>query len=405
MAGDSNKPLHVTQSTPSKQTDGVVVPVNYAALAKYEINIRSFHPNKQFEGWGFRFHGDDRAFSLGQSYFDSPGDGNDLVTSRIWQRYYLDTAIPSSSDLTHDPKSGLQTQSNASSSGPGAWSVFGHTEPYQDPKHKPRGKLSAAIVRVPHGGQKEVTMESWYGGENHAFMLSSFVNDHTGWTFVPTLDVFGEVFVRVERVNRYLDIIAIVDGDGFPNCEAYIKDPAGNKLFLGTHVRIGLPATHLAGENHRLMFANAIRIEIDDAGNFKDKLWVFAHVLGGPPAHREDYPTDASSEQCHAVVNTMVVEKPLLGFMPKPFTDGFVWNCGNPDLIAQQGSKTTKPLLVSAYTPIDTIRFKLQQTWQSGPAEKTTRSEWNNYHLHRNPNEGRSKDDYDLSDDKWNKQY
>jgi hypothetical protein len=403
MSGDTTttaKPWDVTKSTPAQQTNGVVKPIKYAALAKYEVNVRSFHPNVQFEGWGFRFHGDNRGFSLGKSFFgnDTPKDS---VTARIWQRYVFDTDIAVGGDLVNDSTAALRQESNTSGPGPGAWSALGHEEPYTDKKHKPRGKLAANIVSVPHGGQKEVGMRAWYGGENHAFILSSFINDHTGWTFVPTLDVFSELFIRVERVSLYMDIISLVNGDGFPNGEGFIQDAQGNKLFLGTHVRIGLPATHLAGENHRLMWANAIRVEIDEAGNFGDRLWVFAHVLGGPPAHREDYPTDGDAELCRSGSDTKAVDMDILGILPKAATDVFIWDCGNPDQIAKQGSSTAKPLLVSAYTPIDQIRSKLQQTWQSGPAEKTTRTAWNNYHLHRNPNEGRSDNYYDLSKDKW----
>ena len=53
-------------------------------LANYEINIRSFHPEKDF-GWsGLMFEGDNRGFSLKPS-------GIKPTTSRIWHRLQLST--------------------------------------------------------------------------------------------------------------------------------------------------------------------------------------------------------------------------------------------------------------------------------------------------------------------------
>ncbi|WP_246175546.1 hypothetical protein [Pseudoalteromonas rhizosphaerae] len=53
-------------------------------LANYEINIRSFHPEKDF-GWsGLWFEGDNRGFSLKPS-------GVAPITSRIWHKLTLST--------------------------------------------------------------------------------------------------------------------------------------------------------------------------------------------------------------------------------------------------------------------------------------------------------------------------
>jgi hypothetical protein len=257
------------------------------------------------------------------------------------------------------------------------------------------------MVRTPHGGQKEVQIDAWYGGENHAFALSSWVQEHTDWTFVPTLDVFSELFIRVERVSGYMDIVTLVNGDGFPNCEGFIKDAAGNKLFLGTHVRIGTPATHLAGENHRFMWGNAIRVKIDAEGNFGDTLWVFAHVLGGPPEHRDDYPTNGHQEFCRTGRKPDSLDLDPIGILPSTVADLFVWDCGKEENISKHGSSTAKPLYVSAYTPIDQIRFRLHQSWANGPSEMTTRDAWNDFHLHRDPNTGRTPNYYDVSKDRW----
>ena len=397
MAGktkpNAGKHLSTTVSTPTQNQQGVKLPVPFAKLATYEVNIRSFHPNKNFERLGFRFHGDDRGFSMGESWFGGP---KQKTTSRIWQRYSLDMDWRKTGDFS-DKKTpaDLETESNFSGSGPGLWKVFSWGgENYSDPKHKPRGKLQVTTVAEPHGGQKIIEMKSHYAGENHAFLSSKTQQSLFGGTIVPTLDVFSELFIRVERFSLYMDIVSLTYGDGFPNAESFIKDPAGNKLFLGTHVRIGFPATHLASEQKRLMWANAIRVEITPEGNFGEKLWVFGEVIGGPPTLRDDYPASKSIEKCKPGVQP--------DFHSNPFNDSpsrFTWDCGKVD-----GISAKAPLYLSAFTNIDQVRSELDKVWQTPPIKKITRTDWNNDHMHRNPNAGRAKDDYDLAETKWKKQ-
>ncbi len=400
-------------STKNEDRTGIDANTNHAKLAKYEVNMRSFHPNKQFERGGFRFHGDNRGFSLEESYFEKPPTEND-ITSRIWQRYQLDMALEAATNLTKTPSAKLKQESNPSDSGPWPWSMAGSKEDYKKKEYKPSGTLEATKVNIPHNGQKEVEVRSWYGGENHAFLFSRTIHgltegakslvskDAKGWTPVPVLDARAELSIKVERIALYMDILSLVYGDGFPNCEAFIKDSAGNKVFLGTHVRIGAPATHLAGDNKRLMYANAIRVEIDRNGNFGEQVWVFAQVVGGPPALREEYPTERSFE-----VNAPY---PKPHHVDNPFTDRpprFIWNCGKLDSIVQRGKGSNdgmQPIHLSAFTPIEEVRKKIEETWAAGPLHKITRTEWNDYHLHRNPNEGRSEDYYDVSPEKWKKQ-
>lgn len=312
----------------------------------------------------------------------------------------LDMNLQSSSDLTEDTAAILETESNMSKPGPGIWKPWGGDEPYEKKELKPRGSLKATDVHVPHGGQKIIRLLSHYGGENHAFRFSEYQQRYLHTTVVPTLDVFHELFVRVERVSLYMDIVSLSYGDGFPNCEGFIKDAAGNKLFLGTHIRIGFPATHLWNEQKRLMWANAIRVEIDKEGNFGDKLWVFGQVLGGPPELRDEYPVTSSSEQC-----SVSAKKPRVTSTFNVLNNErgkFVWNCGDPAQIVQPRTDSPLPLHVSALnTPLAVVRALMDATWQVGPKQKITRTEWNNYHLHRNPNAGRAKDDYDLAEEKW----
>ena len=404
MAGKTKphagKELSTTTSTPTQNQQGVKVAIPFAKLVKYEVNVRSFHPNKNFERLGFRFHGDDRGFSVGKSWFGGDIESEEVgsVTSRIWQRYTLDMDWREAGDFSAKTSPAeLRTESNFSGSGPGLWAVFSRGgENYNDPKHKPRGKLQVTAATEPHGGQKVIQTKSHYAGENHAFITSKAQQSIFGGTIVPTLDVFNELLIRVERVSLYMDIVSLTYGDGFPNAESFIKDPAGNKLFLGAHVRIGFPATHLAGEQKRLMWANAIRVEITPEGNFGENLWVFSEVVGGSPTLRDDYPPNKSVEKCTA------------GAQPKlysnPFNDSpsrFTWDCGKTESI---GHKDKAPLYLSAFTNIDQVRSELDKIWQTSPIKKITRTEWNNDHLHRNPNVGRAKDDYDVAEAKWKKQ-
>jgi hypothetical protein len=387
-------PLTSTQSTPHQQQNGVVATVPFAALAKYEVNTRSFHPNSQFEPSGLRFHGDNRGFSDKASFFGRTQP--DAVTSRIWQRYILDLDLKAAGDLTGVPSVNLTQESNPSEGGPGLWSLFGGEEPYEAVEYKPRGTLNATKVSAPHGGQKEIDLLAWYGGENHAFRLSRTTEGITGGTFVPTLDVFSELFVRVERVNLYMDIVSLAYGDGFPNSESFIKDAAGNKLLLGTHIRIGTPISHLGGLNKRFMWGSAIRVEIDAQGNFGSKLWVFGQVLGGPPTLRDEHVANKLGEVCRRGVQPSIYSNPF-----NDRSNTLTWDCGKLDSISKKDASL--PLYVSAYSSATDVKAKLQETWQTPPVRKITRTEWNESHLHRDPNGGRASDDYDVASDKWQK--
>ena len=69
----------------------------------------------------------------------------------------------------------------------------------------------------------------------------------------------------------------------------------------------------------------------------------------------------------------------------------------------QQGGKPVakQPVRLSAFVDIGKVGQQLGLVWQAGPIRKSTRSTWNDEHLHQNPNEGRSPDEYDLDPSKW----
>ncbi len=80
-----------TPSTPSHNNEGKVVIVKLAKLGTYEINIRSFHPGKNFGLFGLFFEGEARSYSLKPSGLS--GDADTEVTSRIWHRFFINSAI------------------------------------------------------------------------------------------------------------------------------------------------------------------------------------------------------------------------------------------------------------------------------------------------------------------------
>jgi hypothetical protein len=151
-----------------------------------------------------------------------------------------------------------------------------------------------------------------------------------------------------------------------------------------------------------MMWANAIRIELTPDGNFGERLWVFAEVLGGPPSLHDDYPTNKYKEVCDAGTANPTIDldiQPTDGLGPPVVNDTFRWNCGRLESISSKNDPL--PLRLSAFTDISKMRAELDKTWRTPPAQRTTRTSWNDAHLHHDPNGGRAKDDYDVAIKKW----
>ncbi|MFL9993407.1 hypothetical protein PQR34_22445 [Paraburkholderia sediminicola] len=406
------KVLAQTDSTPMAQQDGHPVPVPLVKLVRYSVNIRSFHPNKHFEPLGFRFHGDTRGFSLGESFhpsYSARPTGN--VTSRVWQIYKCDLSVANKQKF----QDGLDsTQYAASNTSSGPWWASDGPEPYTQKKYQPSETVDANDFEQDHAGEQIAEVTSWYGGKNFAFLGSRLDWNTLHTTVVPTLDTRGHLWIKVERVRRWMDICMLVYGDGFPNCESFIEDPAGNKLFLGTHVRIGTPATHLAGDNKRIMFANVLRVELTLDGNFGSKLWIFTQALGGTPDRRDDYPairdiklppgspTHHMSDQDSADWSGVPGDGPPVIL---PGMDVVSWPAAPLSKIGDGVSGGLgKPLYISAYEDVGAVWQRLQDSFKQPPATRdATVQAWNDYHLHRNPNGGRASDSEDLDPSLWKK--
>jgi len=217
-------------------------------LATYEFNIRSFHPEKDF-GWsGLYFQGDNRGFSLKPS-----GKGD--ITSRIWHKFSLHTVTATfSSPLTVSDPSKAR------------WSD--HSEIYNTEVTKPKSLIyQFPLKRFKKIYQSKVKGKYW--GENYAMPFSKEIKEHLGISYVPSLDVNYLITVDANPVGHYLDIVAYIKGDAFPNTEAFVVDPKGTALFLGVHVRKGAAPVTLALNSDYPMIACAIRIGLNNEGNFK----------------------------------------------------------------------------------------------------------------------------------------
>lgn len=72
----------------------------------------------------------------------------------------------------------------------------------------------------------------------------------------------------IARIYGELPYFFCISGDAFPNCEAFVVDGKGQSVFLGIHVRKGSAPTSLMLNTNFPMIACAIRLSIDNQGNF-----------------------------------------------------------------------------------------------------------------------------------------
>jgi len=378
-----------TPADPNKKRHDVVIKM--VKMATYQINLRSFHPNKQFEAKGFFFHGDNRGFSLSKSFFNPKAKTlpPQSVSSRVWSKVIVNLEkIKQSQKLKT-----LEVQSNTS--GPlrlAGVPILGHDEDYSDKKYRPSGEIQVIVPDVKFESPRSFNFTSHYHGKNHAFALSRTVYDYTDKSFVPDLDVRHELMIRVERINKYMDVTSLVYGDGFPNTEGFIEDTQGNKIFLGGHIRIGTPATHLFGDNKRLMWANAIRIGLKEDGTFTNTLWIFAQGLGGPKMLRDLYGLQLVERKAKTTRSF---------YDPISTTGAFFWDFQEVSVITKKTYKAPFRLKISSN--LSTIENQLFESFKTPPILKTTVQAWNDIFLKQNPNEGRDKAMFQLGDSEWKK--
>lgn len=76
----------------------------------------------------------------------------------------------------------------------------------------------------------------------------------------------------MNREDWELDVLLYVYGDGFPNCEAFVRDPSGHAVFLGTYVRAGAAPVALALNLRLPMISSGIRIPLTREGHFRGQV-------------------------------------------------------------------------------------------------------------------------------------
>ncbi|MFU2512182.1 hypothetical protein [Pseudoalteromonas sp. ASV78] len=215
-------------------------------LANYEINIRSFHPEKDF-GWsGFWFEGDNRGFSLKPS-------GVAPITSRIWHKLTLST------------KKTIITTRTKSDPSKAPW---GDTKKTYDDYLAPKDSAHLKYKKLLNGNQ-QYKITGQYGGVNHAMPGSSEMQEKLGLSYVPTLNVKYKIIIDIDTINAHMDIVTYITGDAFPNCEAFIVGPGGQAISLGIHVRKGAPPVSLSLNADFPMIASALRLPLNNNGSFK----------------------------------------------------------------------------------------------------------------------------------------
>ncbi|TMP75007.1 hypothetical protein CWB75_07915 [Pseudoalteromonas sp. S1608] len=217
-------------------------------LANYEINICSFHPEKDF-GWsGPMFEGDNRGFSLKPS-------GIKPTTSRIWHRLRLSTKNSkiSSIDTISDPSKA----------------------PWEDKKRiysgnlAPKGRVTLKEKPPTNNSIYQYQLDGQYGGVNHAMPGSPQMQERLDFSYVPTLNVKYKIIIDIDTVSGHMDIVTYITGDAFPNCEAFIVGPGGRAISLGIHVRKGAPPLSLSLNADYPMIVSALRLPLNNNGSFK----------------------------------------------------------------------------------------------------------------------------------------
>ncbi len=256
------------------------------------LYTRSFHPDEAFGLGGLGFKGDNRGFS-----------SNPAATARIHHIQKIDLQAARFEDAICD-------------SDPSAnWALkkigVDMSNDYSQKRKKPRHtETPRNITPYRIDGDQSVNIKVKYAGKNFAFfgsntdaghaILGGSVSDggndtESGslipwgdrWSgFVPDLDVTNEVSLRINRIAKKAVVTCRISGDGFPNCESFIIDGAGNVLFLASHIRVGTAMTQLPGGRAISMCYTLLEVDWNTDDTFGSQVMIqFAHDFassGGP---------------------------------------------------------------------------------------------------------------------------
>ena len=89
---------------------------------------------------------------------------------------------------------------------------------------------------------------------------------------VPALDVFGRLNIWFDPLAKIMKINYVMEGDGFPDAEAFLIDQNSKSIFLATHIRYGSATGQLKGTNHHPMCKTNIDVEMKPDFTFGDKV-------------------------------------------------------------------------------------------------------------------------------------
>ena len=197
---------------------------DYDGQIPYPITIRSFATQPTFGGG---FHGDNRGFSTSSN-----------VTARVTQNIAYDT-----------DKNYLKTST---------WSDISSHPLLGEARATPRGGINSYSKTSLTSGVNRSDFSTSYAGANPLTPVGS-----------PNINVESIFSITANSNKNTLSVRGVLSGDNFPSTEAFIKDPSGNSVFLGTGNAVGNPFTSLRGENNNRPISDFnVIIQLDKKGNF-----------------------------------------------------------------------------------------------------------------------------------------
>lgn len=198
--------------------------IDHDGQIPYPITVRSFATTPTFGGG---FHGDNRGFSTSSS-----------VTARVTQNIAYDT-----------DKNYLKTST---------WSDISSHPLLGEARATPSGGIDSYSKTNLASGVNRSDFSTSYAGANPLTPEGS-----------PNINVESIFSITANSNKNTLSVRGVLSGDNFPSTEAFIKDPSGKSVFLGTGNAEGNPFTSLRGENNNRPISDFnVTIQLDKKGNF-----------------------------------------------------------------------------------------------------------------------------------------
>ncbi|HTJ48126.1 MAG TPA: hypothetical protein VL443_01635 [Cyclobacteriaceae bacterium] len=202
--------------------------IELEGLEKFEINNRSFHPDKEFGG---HFNGNHRGFTMQE---------NSTTTSKVHQQIAVDFDEQTVSATVYSSKT--------------VHPILG--EGTAKPVQTVQSEFSTSNT-----GYNSIDLKTLYAGANPLTPGA------------PSISVKTSFSLTVNQSKTMLTIAAKMVGDAFPSAESYITDSKGTSIFVGVSpIKKGAsPFLNLWGnDNDRPMFSTGFSVPLDPkTGTFK----------------------------------------------------------------------------------------------------------------------------------------